>query len=397
MRLLASWSRRSKLLAIISIFATIPDAAALVDGGPMEVPITESGTKAGLVLIVLAACVSVVAVLFLLCHRLVPIIRSLNKGDGEFYYWWSHMDYYFLSLMIADLIQASGAIINSSWISHHHIVPGRLCTAQAVLKQLGDDGVAFSTLAISIHTFSVLFFKWSPPTSPRLAACVVAAIWTFCILVVVIGSSVNPGYYGPNGYWCWITEKYHAQQIASEYAWMWATAFLNVLLYIPLFFILRGNILVTGYHIEWRRTREKEAWETPDRSRRDTAIARQMLWYPLAYIVVILPIAIARYLSFYGHHVSFAWTVFADVLFGLSGLFNVVLYTFTRPSLLRTRRRRSSAARPRLSNYTDGSTTDLESGGITSDSTKPVAMGAVSILRHSQDTSDHSPTDEGIH
>lgn len=55
--------------------------------------------------------------------------------------------------------------------------------------------------------------------------------------------------------------------------------------------------------------------------------------YPIAYIIVILPISVARFLSFYDHEVAFPWTVFAGVLLGLSGIINVILYSLTRPSL----------------------------------------------------------------
>ena len=53
-----------------------------------------------------------------------------------------------------------------------------------------------------------------------------------------------------------------------------------------------------------------------------------------------LPIAAARFSAFHGDgHVPFGVTVFADVLFSLSGFFNVLLFWFTRRSLLPSRSR----------------------------------------------------------
>lgn len=54
----------------------------------------------------------------------------------------------------------------------------------------------------------------------------------------------------------------------------------------------------------------------------------------MIYTITVLPIAIVRFRAFKGKHVPFSATVIADVIFSLSGLFNVILYSFTRPSLL---------------------------------------------------------------
>ncbi len=54
----------------------------------------------------------------------------------------------------------------------------------------------------------------------------------------------------------------------------------------------------------------------------------------MIYTITVLPVAIVRWLAFQGRDVPYGATAFADVLFCLSGLFNVVLYSFTRPALL---------------------------------------------------------------
>lgn len=52
------------------------------------------------------------------------------------------------------------------------------------------------------------------------------------------------------------------------------------------------------------------------------------------YTITVLPIAIVRFMAFRGDRVPFGATVLADVIFSFSGLFNVILYGITRPSLL---------------------------------------------------------------
>lgn len=53
----------------------------------------------------------------------------------------------------------------------------------------------------------------------------------------------------------------------------------------------------------------------------------------MAYTIIILPIAAARFSSFAGSDVPFAATIFCDTVFLFSGLVNVVLFTCTRRML----------------------------------------------------------------
>jgi len=59
-------------------------------------------------------------------------------------------------------------------------------------------------------------------------------------------------------------------------------------------------------------------------------ISRQMLLYPVAYTIVILPISAARFTAFSGRKVPFAVTIFCATVFLLSGTINVILFTSTR-------------------------------------------------------------------
>lgn len=228
------------------------------------------------------------------------------------------------------------------WIIESNVFPGSFCTAQGVLKNIGDVGVAFSTLAIAVHTSAVILWDWKAPRKQYISSLVVFAIWLFIILENTIAWRVNRQevYIGNTDYWCWITAAYPKERIAFEYLWMWSAAFINLLLYIPLFFSLRGNLVVQGMRFRWRSVSHPEAWPVPRDPHGSASIARQMLWYPIAYVAVVLPIAIVRWLAFNETKVSFTWTAVAAICFNLSGLVNVLVYTLTRPALLPTRHRR---------------------------------------------------------
>ena len=106
------------------------------------------------------------------------------------------------------------------------------------------------SLAIALHTFFALVFRWRPSPNNRLPLFVLTTIWVFLILIITINIGTHKGkdYYGDTQFCrsiscisptvslisnggCWITEQYPVQRIVLEYMWMWITAFLNFLLY----------------------------------------------------------------------------------------------------------------------------------------------------------------------
>ena len=51
-------------------------------------------------------------------------------------------------------------------------------------------------------------------------------------------------------YWCWI-HGYLVWRIFSEYVWMWIALFVSLVVYIPLYFWMRGYLLV--HNPQWWR------------------------------------------------------------------------------------------------------------------------------------------------
>ncbi|KDQ17849.1 hypothetical protein BOTBODRAFT_171563 [Botryobasidium botryosum FD-172 SS1] len=294
---------------------------------------SDFGPRVGLLLISEAALVSAAAVIFMLGWKGFnaiqeyrnPLTHEENRPSHL------HIELYFACLMVADLIQAIGSILNLTWVVRGVVNPGVACTVQAVFKQLGDVGVALSTLVIAVHTFVVLYLKWTPSTSLLLPLIVVSLLWLTDVLMIVISVAIHPAYYGPTGYWCWIAIRYRSGQIATEYVWMWLTVTANLVLYIPLFFRLRRG----------------DSWAYGSGACDPAKAARRLLWCPVAYTVIILPISVTRFLAFFGHDVPYQWTALSGVLLGFSGVINAILYTITRPRLHPAQarhRRRSSAA-----------------------------------------------------
>jgi len=106
-----------------------------------------------------------------------------------------------------------------------------------------------------------------------------------------------------------------------------------VLVYIPLYFWAKGRLEVDeerwyNFHITVPDLVEDE----DEDARRKTAL--KMLFYPIAYSIVVLPLSIARWMQFNHYEVPSAATFFGHSVFHLSGVINVLLLLIARPQLL---------------------------------------------------------------
>lgn len=149
------------------------------------------------------------------------------------------------------------------------------------------------------------------------------------------------------------------QRIVLEYLWMWIAALLNIVLYIPMALVIKGVVVFDGVKICFTSKKERIDMDLaiPQSARLSQSVAKQMLLcvmlllhaqsttvtdfhatvsYPVIYTITVLPIAVVRWITFQSPQtvVPFPATVFADVLYAASGLFNVILFSTTRSSLL---------------------------------------------------------------
>lgn len=142
----------------------------------------------------------------------------------------------------------------------------------------------------------------------------------------------------------------------TTYFRLWAAGFGNLLVYIPLYLLLRGNIILgndgfrshtwhwtppareTAIKADSASTLSSTAYDE-DISRKD---AVKMLFYPIAYTVLILPLSVVRWMSFVNpdlrelqtHPSMAAATLIFHATFRLSGVVNVGLVLLTRPNVL---------------------------------------------------------------
>jgi len=244
----------------------------------------------------------------------------------------THVAAYFVSLLVSDLIQAIGSILNAHWISQRAVEVGSLCSAQGVLKQIADVSTAVWTMVIATHTFCLLFLELKSSRFTLIATLISG--WSGIAAVVIAGpaamDTVHHGpFYGISGYWCWIGPHWNGSRVGLDYLFMFMAAFFSFLLYMAIFLRMRGNIIVEGRRISFR-IKKAAPWRGKQFESQALTIARQMLLYPVAYTILILPIAASRFSAFAGEDVPFGVTVFSAAVFLLSGIVNVTLFTMTR-------------------------------------------------------------------
>ena len=64
-------------------------------------------------------------------------MRSRRSSDTTLFVR-THVAKYFASLLLCNLVQAIGGLLNIPWVVERRVYVGGACTAQAVVKQIGN-------------------------------------------------------------------------------------------------------------------------------------------------------------------------------------------------------------------------------------------------------------------
>ncbi|KAH9083445.1 hypothetical protein EDB83DRAFT_15305 [Lactarius deliciosus] len=286
------------------------------------------GQSIGLTLTAEASFLSlaaVMAVLVLIVRNVLRYRRAFPNGG------WKLLrvpaDIYMLSIFAYDILQALGGILDVRWAHDGIVTAGPYCTAQGIIQQSGELGVALFTLIITVHTFVVAL--WKVGIEARHFAFVIVALASlFVALWVGIGNGIHKNFESPTPYWCWIGPEYNAERLGGEYVWIWIALFASVIMYIPLYFWTKGRLSVDPD--KWYKFHLSESDDEYPQRR----AALGMLFYPLGYSLVVLPLSVVRW-SLSGHkNVPSAAAFFAVSMFNMSGAVNVLLFLIVRPRLL---------------------------------------------------------------
>ncbi|KAJ3761828.1 hypothetical protein EV360DRAFT_37049 [Lentinula raphanica] len=294
-----------------------------------------SKEHSGVTFLLVVSSLSLVAVVGLLSVISLSAFNTRSYKKEEHLFVRTHVGAYFISLLCCDLIQAIGSLYNGRWVNSGAVLLDNYCTAQGVFKQIADVGSALWTIIIAVHTFYLLVLERR--TNQFTLVATLIAGWSGIFAIVISGPAVldtvdRGPFFGISGYWCWISDGYDVPRITLDYLIMFVALFSCLVLHGLIHLRLRGYMSMKG----WRMTFYKQKQERPvDRHFEDKGetIARQMLLFPLAYSITLLPIAVSRFAAWNGHLVSFEETVFCETVYLLSGCVNVTLFCTCRQIL----------------------------------------------------------------
>jgi len=198
---------------------------------------------------------------------------------------------------------------------------GPLCALQGALKQTADIGIALWQMVIAGHTFCLLFLELK--VRQFVLWVMMIGGWSFVGALVILGPATadetkRGPFYGIIGEWCLISPVYKVERITLDYLIMFLAAFISTVLYVLIFLRLRGKL--------HRRRSTTESPTSSSKSSQADAIAKQMVLYPLVYVIIILPTACAQFAIWAGVHVPVAATVFCSAIFHLSGVLNSTIF-----------------------------------------------------------------------
>ena len=121
-----------------------------------------------------------------------------------------------------------------------------------------------------------------------------------------------------------MSEKYEAERLWLHYFWIFLSEFGTVILYIIMFYKLRQRLAASA-------VLSPTQTESLRRLRR---IIGYMIIYPIAYVVLSLPLAAGRMSSARGNTPDTTYFCLAGAMIASSGLVDTILYTATRRALL---------------------------------------------------------------
>ncbi|EMD37535.1 hypothetical protein CERSUDRAFT_114165 [Gelatoporia subvermispora B] len=307
--------------------AILPNGSEFI----LKTPYTNAELK-GIAILLVVSVLSIFAIIGLLV-ALALSAWNTRKSAHQNLFIRSRVAAYFISLLLCNLCQGIGSLMNARWYANQAVSYEPFCTAQGALKQVADVGTAYWYTTIAMNAFWILFLRWE--VRNYVIYAVLIGGWAAIGVLIMVGPAAVQSYsegpfYGISGYWCWISNSYEVAHITLDYMFMFSSAVSTFVLYLLIFLNLRGNIWVNGWRVYFRFPRDAERAASRGVDDHAMKVARQMLLFPFTYMIMILPIGVCRFLEWSGHEVPFTATVFSDSVYLTSGIANVFLFAITR-------------------------------------------------------------------
>jgi hypothetical protein len=279
-----------------------------------EIVAIPSNEMAGAIVVNAFAILSTLALFSIFLRVLwLGVLRFLGESVAQSLFN-TQLGYYAACLLIANMISAIAGLMGLPFLLNHAITDNAICTSQAAVMQVGNIATAYFTVAIAIHTFNSLVLR--KRQSIRVYGPTIIFGWAVSLAVAFIPLIPRMGpVYGPSGLACGVRPTFPWHLFFFHLLPIFVAAVLSGILYTLIFLVLRGS---KGLRI------------TKDHSNSSyqqfvANIAQSMLWYPAAYILLLVPYSITRSLGIAGAVIPFQVMVFAFVCWFTLGVVNALL------------------------------------------------------------------------
>ncbi|PPQ98759.1 hypothetical protein CVT24_003456 [Panaeolus cyanescens] len=303
--------------SIVPTFIPIPDDSF---GGAIAVNV-----------FALLSTLALVSVAIRIIYLAIQMAFGENRAQPQEYVFFNtQLGQYAACLLVAMIFNTAAGVIGFPWLFQRGITEGNVCRIQALIMQIGNVAAGYFTATIAVHTFSSLAMR--KRQSMLLCRSVMAFGW---ILAGVVGAlpfahKQHDGLgfiYGADGLSCGVRSIFPKAQFLFHLLPILISASVSAVLYSLNFLVLRGTLkLKDGVKLtlnpdeRWTKEGMGENYH-----RFIARVARSMLWYPIAYIALLVPYSITRLLMISGFNVHFIFVVFAFVCWYFLGVLDVLL------------------------------------------------------------------------
>ncbi|KAF4613647.1 hypothetical protein D9613_007870 [Agrocybe pediades] len=329
------------------------------------------------------ALISVVAIASVIMRITWMAIRRCMQDKAESQecvFFNTQLGRYAACLVIAMVFNSIAGIIGLQWVVSRGITDGGLCLAQATTMQIGNLSIGYFTTAIAVHTFNSLVLK--KRQSAIICGTTIAIGWIFSVLVSLIPFMVqlpDGPIYGVDDLICGVRGIYPKLSFLFHLLPILIASVLGAVLYSLIFLALRGTLkLKEGIKITLN---PNERWNDKDGQgesyhRFIARVSRSMIWYPIAYIALLIPYAVTRLFMISGFVVPFQAVVFAFVCWHMLSIVDVLLlyntFRVLGPAFDAASTARSAASTRRIDSV--ASAGNLEKYGLSVSPTYRAAM-----------------------
>lgn len=255
---------------------------------------------------------------------------SSDHPTPEYVFFNTQLGHYATCLIVANLFIEVSGLIGIRWLIQNGITTGGICMIQAILSQMGNWATAYFTVTIAVHTFNSLVLR--KRQSILICATTISLGWILAGLLAG-APCFNPRAYksgppfGADGLSCGISPVYLKAQFFFHLFPIFLSSVLSATLYSVTFLVLRGTLSIKGGITLTLDPNERwVAGKVTENYHRFVArIARSMLWYPVVYIILLIPYSVTRLLRISGWFVPFGLLVFAYTCWYMLGVVNVLL------------------------------------------------------------------------